>query len=186
MQRPPMGIGNGYDTGCRLITSILVLEMGFHQSESHSRLSGGARFRYHHNAVVFAVKQGKKLRIVVLAQRMSGIYHIGMSPSHHGGKLRLQGFDDHAGTQVGSPNADNHKQFALGRKARHVGMNASDDGGIKIFRQVYPAEKIVAGGITVDKVALGSLNLRLDSLVSFAPHKVNRVFNVDIDLLHIC
>ena len=90
---------------------------------------------------------------------MAGIHHIRRPVAARPGKLRLQGLDDHTGTQIRAPDTDHHKQPAFRAEPRHIGLQPRQHLPVNRLRQVHPAQEIAPRSVTLQQVILGRLSL---------------------------
>ena len=117
---------------------------------------------------------------------MSGVDDKGFVAEVHSCELGLQGFYDHACSEVGAADANDHHHLAFALQALHIGFQTGEHGGVYLLWQVDPAEEVVAGGVTFDEVLLGGENFGQKGVDVLIFHMAMSMFYVYFNCLHFC
>ena len=158
--------------------------MGFDYAECNGGLGGGARLGDDCYGIVAAVEQGKQLVVVILAERVAGVYHIGVLRRHNGGEFGLERLDDGTGAKVGATNADDHKELDLGRESSNIVLDGGDDCRIELVGQVDPAKEVVALSVAGKQSLLGSQHFTGNLLQLGISHILAEMFGINSYVIH--
>ena len=148
LQRTLPLIGDG-DDALRSILVILLYK-GLYDAEGHGRLGRGAALGYHDASDIALGGKVHQLGKILLGEVVAGKNHVrsGLGALAELVEVARKGFNGAAGPEVGAADADdNDKVDALGLPVVTHSLEFSYKALGSAARQVFPAEKVVAGSL---------------------------------------
>ena len=137
-------VGDSDDARGGFLFAILINDVLLEDTEGDGGFRRRARLGNDGQRVVFLVEDGHEVVEIVLAHVVAGIDDERFLASERC-KVVLQGFDDGAGSQIRTANADDDENLRFLAQVGSSLLNVGQQALIDFRRQVHPAEKVVSG-----------------------------------------